>query len=60
VSRELRIRVLAKSCLTKRRYPSAAMAERVAAKCAESRGVKLRVYPCAVCQGYHLTRRGCG
>lgn len=44
-------------CKNKRRYPSEAFAQRVADHATRQRGLALRVYPCPLCQGFHITKR---
>jgi hypothetical protein len=44
-----------RSCYGKHRYPTEKDARRVRHKRREASGVELRVYPCYVCGGYHLT-----
>lgn len=44
-------------CTTKKRYDTEAIASKVAKRCWWRRKVRLRVYPCFECGGYHLTRR---
>jgi len=44
------------SCRKKKRYPSQHEAKVAASCCRNRRGVKLRVYPCEICGGWHLTK----
>lgn len=44
-----------RSCHGKKRYADAEVANAVAAKCYAERGEYLRVYPCELCGGHHLT-----
>lgn len=44
-----------RSCTSKTRYPSALIAQGVAAERYHEAGVCLRVYACFACAGYHLT-----
>ncbi len=39
------------------RYRDEFEAAKEAKRCADIRGVPLRVYPCPECRGYHLTKR---
>ena len=43
-------------CLRKNRYDSRDLAEQVAAKRWREDRVKLKVYNCAFCAGYHLAK----
>jgi hypothetical protein len=45
------------SCYSKKRYSTEDLAKKVADKTWHSRYVRLRVYPCYYCGGYHLTKR---
>lgn len=45
------------SCGKKKRYHSEHDATVAASCCRNVRGVKLRVYPCEICGGWHLTKR---
>ena len=44
------------SCARKRRYSTEAVARSVAAQATQARGDPLRVYWCALCGGYHLSK----
>lgn len=44
-------------CASKKRYSEEKLARRVAEACKKDRGVRLRVYWCAHCGGYHLTKQ---
>lgn len=46
-----------KSCLTKKAYRTAGIAEAVAEKILKERGVTLYCYWCKECGKYHLTKR---
>jgi hypothetical protein len=46
-----------RSCQDKRRYSTEDLALSVAKKCFEARGDSLRVYPCTICGGFHLTSK---
>lgn len=46
-----------RSCITKKRYGTAELARHVAAQCMRERRTPLRVYPCELCGGFHLTKR---
>lgn len=46
-----------RGCKSKRRYPSEKFAEKVARRATRQRGLALRVYPCPLCQGWHITKR---
>lgn len=46
-----------RSCGTKARYSTEDMANAVAIQCWRDRNVWLRAYSCAICGGWHLTRR---
>jgi hypothetical protein len=49
--------VIERSCTSKARYGSPAAAGRAAQRARNERGVTgLRVYPCAFCHGFHLTK----
>jgi hypothetical protein len=45
------------SCFTKKRYPTEPLAQKVANIKAYERKVKLRVYGCHLCGGYHITSK---
>ena len=47
----------ARACSRKKRYGTMHEAERYAAKYELRRGVRLRIYRCPVCGGYHLTHK---
>ena len=47
----------AMACSRKKRYGTMSEAERYAAKYELRRGVRLRIYRCPVCGGYHLTHK---
>lgn len=44
-----------RQCSSKKRYGDPALAAKVAGRCYEERGHRLRVYPCTICGGFHLT-----
>jgi hypothetical protein len=44
-------------CKSKRRYTTEAFAQRVAMRATRQRGTPLRVYPCPLCKGWHITKR---
>lgn len=45
------------SCYSKKRYSTEEYAQKLANKRAYERKVKLRVYGCHVCGGYHITSK---
>lgn len=47
---------LRSSCSTKKRYPDEKVATKIANKKGYERGVKLRVYGCTLCGGWHMTK----
>lgn len=53
--REMAFAKGAMSCARKKRYPSRYMADRAAATCEFRRDVRLSVYHCDTCGGWHLT-----
>lgn len=50
----------ARSCLGKKRYSSAGLADSVAKKCTRDRGKPIRAYYCKECCGHHLTSQPLG
>jgi len=46
-----------KSCFFKRKYDSSGEAAAYMRKCNAIREVKLRVYHCDLCDGWHLTKK---
>jgi hypothetical protein len=46
-----------KMCAAKTRYSNPEKAGRAAQKAKAERGAQLRVYPCPLCGGYHLTKK---
>lgn len=42
-------------CHRKHRFWTATKAKQIAERCAKKRGVRLRIYQCPFCLGYHLT-----
>ena len=56
-ARDLRLRRWVRECLSKNKYSSRRYANRVRRDIEPKRGVKLRVYHCPHCGGYHLTKK---
>lgn len=54
---QMTIRRLHAQCLKKKRYHNEYFAEKIAKRCMDERGVKLRVYWCSNCCGFHLTHQ---
>lgn len=46
-----------RSCGGKRRYSTEDVANAVAVRCFNARGVSLRVYSCSLCGGFHVTKQ---
>jgi hypothetical protein len=46
-----------RSCLGKKRYGTLTFVEKMVIDIKTKRGIDLYFYPCASCQGYHLTKR---
>lgn len=46
-----------KMCLNKALYITLEEAERAKRYCEKQRNVKLRIYKCPICKGYHLTSK---
>lgn len=46
-----------KMCLNKALYITYEEADRVRKHCEKERGIKLRIYKCPICKGYHLTSK---
>lgn len=52
------IKVIDRSCETKRRYPDEHTARAVGMNAAETRKQRLYTYRCKFCRGWHLTKNG--
>lgn len=52
-----KVKRLMRSCFGKKKYRTLGYAENRAGLIGKEHGIKLRVYWCGICNGFHLTKR---